>query len=83
MVRITNRAVRRANGRAANLLKRNADPVETFEGVLNRQDTHALGILIALGERFLAGRRRARRARARTTRYRVVPEAGTRVICRG
>lgn len=47
------------------MLKRNADPADTFEGSLNRGDTYALKILIALGERFLTRHKPASRTNGR------------------
>jgi len=48
--------VSRAITRAAEMLERNADSCETFEGILNRGDVRALNTLIHLGERFLLPR---------------------------
>lgn len=48
------REVRRAIRQAKNMLERNADPCETFEGILSREYVRALRVLVALGERFLA-----------------------------
>ena len=48
--------VRRAIGRAKQMLQRNADPCETFEGVLSREYVRALRALVALGEQFLGKR---------------------------
>ena len=45
------------------MLERNADPCETFEGVLSKGYVRALRVLVVLGERFLA---RSRSAAQRT-----------------
>lgn len=54
MSRIRKKAIRRAIVLAADLLARNADPIDTFEGVLGVQDTWALRLLIALALRFVS-----------------------------
>jgi hypothetical protein len=57
------REVHTAILQAKDMLERNADPCETFEGVLSKGYVRALRVLVVLGERFLAsGRSRARRA---------------------
>lgn len=46
--------VQRAIRQAKYMLERNADPCETFEGILSREYVRALRVLVVLGERFLA-----------------------------
>jgi hypothetical protein len=53
MSRIRKEAIHRAIVRAADLLDRNADPADTFQGVLGVQDARALNVLIALALRFV------------------------------
>lgn len=43
--------------RTNELLARNADPCETFEGVLNRSDVRALKAVVGFAERALTFRR--------------------------
>jgi hypothetical protein len=45
--------VQRAIRQAKDMLERNADRCETFEGVLSREYVRALRVLVVLGERFL------------------------------
>ncbi len=71
MLRITKKTVSRAIVRAADMLERNANPCDTFEGVLARRDTYALRTLIALGQRFLARPKPASRTMRPATRSRV------------
>jgi hypothetical protein len=60
------REVHTAILQAKAMLERNADPCETFEGVLSREYVRALRTLVALGEDFLARRSfAARRITAR------------------
>ena len=57
------REVQTAILQAKAMLERNADPCETFEGVLSKEYVRALRVLVVLGERFIArGRSAARRA---------------------
>lgn len=56
MPKLRKREVRKAIARAKDMLARNADPCEVFEGVLNRGYTRALRTFVVLGENFLAGR---------------------------
>jgi hypothetical protein len=57
------REVRTAILQAKEMLERNADPCETFEGVLSKGYVRALRVLVVLGERSLAnGRSRGLRA---------------------
>jgi len=53
MSNLMKKDVHRATVRAKDMLKRNADPCETFEGVLNRGYVRALRTLVRLGEKFL------------------------------
>jgi hypothetical protein len=53
--------VQRAIRQAKNMLERNADPCETFEGVLNREYVRALRVLVSLGNNFLARSKAAAR----------------------
>jgi len=46
--------VQRAIRQAKDMLERNGDPCETFEGVLSKEYVRALRVLVVLGERFLA-----------------------------
>lgn len=46
--------VQRAIRQARHMLERNADPCETFEGILSREYVRALRVLVLIGERFLA-----------------------------
>jgi len=57
MSNLTKKDVRRATVRARDMLERNADPCETFEGVLNRGYVRALRTFVRLGEQFLAARK--------------------------
>ena len=54
MQNLKKQEVRRAIRQAKNMLERNADPCETFEGVLSKEYVRALRVLVGLGERFLA-----------------------------
>jgi hypothetical protein len=54
MQNLKKQEVQRAIRQAKNMLERNADPCETFEGVLSKEYVRALRVLVALGERFLA-----------------------------
>jgi len=54
MQNLKKQEVRRAIRQAKNMLERNADPCETFEGVLSKEYVRALRVLVVLGERFLA-----------------------------
>ena len=54
MPKPTKKAVRSTIARAKQMLERNADPCETFEGVLPRTYVASLHTLIVLGEDFLA-----------------------------
>ena len=56
MPSVTKKDVRRATTQARDMLERNADPCETFEGVLNREYVAALRTLVRLGEQFLVAR---------------------------
>jgi len=56
MTQIRKRDVRRAIDRAIEMLERNADGCDTFEGVLNRGYVRALKTLINLGGNFLVPR---------------------------
>jgi hypothetical protein len=47
------REVHTAILQAKDMLERNADPCETFEGVLSKGYVRALRVLVVLGERFL------------------------------
>jgi len=51
--------------RTNELLARNIEPYETFEGVLNQMDVRALKSLVAFAERALVARRTSRRQEAR------------------
>jgi len=57
MSNLTKKDVHRATVRAREMLNRNADSCETFEGVLNRGYVRALRTLVCLGEQFLAARK--------------------------
>jgi hypothetical protein len=46
--------VQRAIRQAKNMLERNTDPCESFEGVLSRKYVRALRVLVSLGNNFLA-----------------------------
>lgn len=48
------REVRTATLNVKAMLERNADPCETFEGVLSKGYVRALRVLVVLGEKFLA-----------------------------
>lgn len=48
------REIRRAVQQAQNMLERNADACETFEGVLSKEYVRALRVFVVLGEKFLA-----------------------------
>jgi len=61
MPNLRKKDVRRAIIRAKDMLERNADPCETFEGVLSRKYIRALRTLLALAEDFLATRGSATR----------------------
>jgi len=64
MLALQKKTVRRAVFRTKHMLERNADPCETFNGVLNRNDVRALRTLLSLGESFL---RRGTRITRRTS----------------
>jgi hypothetical protein len=57
MSNLTKKDVHRATIQTRDMLKRNADPCETFEGVLNRGYVRALRTLVRLGEQFLVARK--------------------------
>jgi hypothetical protein len=57
MARIKKKDVRRAVARAAEMLERNSDGCDTFEGVLGREYVRALKTLIGLGEQSLLPRK--------------------------
>ena len=57
MTQIRKKGVRRALAQAAEMLERNGDGCDTFEGVLGRGYVRALRILIVLGEQFLVPRK--------------------------
>jgi hypothetical protein len=61
MPNLRKKEVRRAIVRAKDMLERNANPCETFEGVLSRGYVRALRTLLALAEDFLARRGSATR----------------------
>ncbi len=63
MPRLTKKAVRIAATRAEEMLERNGNPCDTFEGVLNRRDVSALRTLVALGQRFVERRGAAPRTK--------------------
>lgn len=50
-------AVRWAIQRTEQLLERNRDPIDTFEGVLNRSDVRALNTLVRVANASLRPRR--------------------------
>lgn len=56
MAQIKKKDVRRAVAQAAEMLERNSDGCDTFEGVLGRGYVRSLKILIGLGEEFLSPR---------------------------
>jgi len=56
--------LRWAISRANELLARNADPCETFEGVLNQWDVRALKTLVKSAEETIAGRKASPRPQA-------------------
>ena len=55
--------LRQALKRTHELLARNVDPYETFEGVLNHWDVRALNTLAGFAEQALSVRKRNRRAK--------------------
>jgi len=57
MTRLRKRDVRSAIGGAREMLARNADPIDTFEGILDRTYIRNLRTLVLLAERFLATRK--------------------------
>jgi hypothetical protein len=57
MSTLTKKDVHRATVLAREMLKRNADPCETFEGVLNRGYVRAFRTLVRLGEQFPIARK--------------------------
>ena len=67
MSRIRKKEIRKAIVRAMDMLERNTNPCDTFEGVLNREYSRALGNLIALGKKFLAQRNLVSRSIRRST----------------
>lgn len=46
--------IQRAIRQPKDMLERNADACETFEGVLSKEYVRALRVLVVLGERLLA-----------------------------
>jgi hypothetical protein len=56
MPKVKKKEVRRAIVRAKDILERNADPCETFEGVLGPGYVQALRTLLAVAEDFVARR---------------------------
>ncbi len=59
MKSIARKEVRTAIARAKEMLARNTDPCETFEGVLSRGYVRALRTLVTLGEKYIAKGRAA------------------------
>lgn len=54
MPNLSKKEVRRAIAGAKDMLVRNTDPCERFEGVLSHGYVRALRKLVALGERYIA-----------------------------
>jgi hypothetical protein len=54
MSTLKKKEVRRAIGLVKQMLERNADSCETFEGILNRGYVRALRRLVVLGEQYIA-----------------------------
>lgn len=67
MSQITKKEIRGAVVRAKEMLARNGNPCDTFEGIFNREYAQALVILIALGEQFLEPLKPPSRAKGRPT----------------
>lgn len=61
MAKVSKKKVRRALVHAKDILERNANSSDTFEGVLSRGYVRALRTLVVLGETFLARRMSAPR----------------------
>lgn len=68
MARMTKYEVQRAIEAATEMLERNACPIDTFEGVLNRRYIKNLRLLIGLGERCLKSRIPARQPARQSTK---------------
>lgn len=68
MTRITKRTVRMGIAGAKEMLERNADTIDTFEGVLRRRYVRDLKTLIVVGERYLELWRRVRISAAQANR---------------